>query len=70
MARYVVNSRSRFARNIILVENNQFRRSQLRQAWERQAVKKLSQGEDIRIPIGEKFHTADSQEAFLSLFTD
>jgi len=38
IANFVVNSRSRFARNIILVENNQFRSSQPRQAPERQAV--------------------------------
>jgi len=35
IANFVVNSRSRFARNIILVENNQFRSSQPRQAPER-----------------------------------
>ena len=29
IANFVVNSRLRFARNIILVENNQFRSSQL-----------------------------------------
>jgi hypothetical protein len=29
IANFVVNSRSRFARNFILIENNQFRSSQL-----------------------------------------
>jgi hypothetical protein len=40
IANFVVNSRLRFARNIILVENNRFRSSQPRQAPGRQAVKK------------------------------
>jgi hypothetical protein len=35
IANFVVSSRSRFARNIILVENNQFRSSQLLEAAER-----------------------------------
>jgi Na+/H+ antiporter NhaB len=35
IANFVVNSRSRFARNIILVENKRLRSSQPRQAAER-----------------------------------
>jgi hypothetical protein len=35
IANFVVNSRLRFARNIILVENKQFRTSQLLEAAER-----------------------------------
>jgi hypothetical protein len=42
MAKYVVNSRFRFARNFILAEKSRLRSSPLLQAAKRQAVKKPS----------------------------
>mgnify|MGYP003647094384 CR=1 FL=1 len=71
IANFVLNTHLFFARNFIFDRKYSVTKLATSQSAGTSGCEKTkSEREDIRTPIGEKFHSADSQEAFLSLFTD